>query len=120
MIQLNDIILALTNEEISPLNVKISSVVIDSREARSGSLFIALPGENVNGHDFVQAAFEKGAVLAWSIGTWVQISTFWTCGPAKPCPRRKKSPSRFVYRWKMRSLHCKKSQPTGAASMTCV
>ncbi len=38
--------------------------MIDSREARSGSLFIALPGENVNGHDFVQAAFEKGAVLA--------------------------------------------------------
>ncbi len=64
MIQLNDIILALTNEEISPLNVQISSVVIDSREARSGTLFIALPGENVNGHDFVQAAFEKGAVLA--------------------------------------------------------
>ncbi|MBG0787698.1 MAG: hypothetical protein H0S79_21625, partial [Anaerolineaceae bacterium] len=64
MIQPNDIILALTNEEISPLNAHLNSVVIDSREARSGSFFIALPGENVNGHDYVQAAFDKGAVLA--------------------------------------------------------
>ena len=64
MIQLNDIILALTNQEIAPLNVQIVSAVIDSREATTGSFFIALPGENVNGHDFVRAAFDKGAVVA--------------------------------------------------------
>ncbi len=40
-----------------------SSVVTDSREATPGSLYVAKPGENADGHDFVDAAFERGAVL---------------------------------------------------------
>jgi UDP-N-acetylmuramoyl-tripeptide--D-alanyl-D-alanine ligase len=40
------------------------SVVTDSREAISGSLYVAKPGENADGHAFVGAAFGKGAVLA--------------------------------------------------------
>jgi UDP-N-acetylmuramoyl-tripeptide--D-alanyl-D-alanine ligase len=39
------------------------SVVIDSRKAGPGSLFAALPGENVDGHDFAAAA-----IAAWSGG----------------------------------------------------
>ncbi len=42
----------------------LSSVVVDSREAGPGSLFVALAGENVNGHDFVQDAFNRGAIAA--------------------------------------------------------
>lgn len=42
----------------------IVSVVIDSREARPGSLFIAFPGERVDGHEFVAHAFNQGAVAA--------------------------------------------------------
>ena len=38
------------------------SVVIDSRKAGPGSLFAALPGENVDGHDFAAAAIAGGAV----------------------------------------------------------
>ncbi len=38
--------------------------VIDSRKAFPGSLFIALPGENLDGHDFVFDAFKRGARLA--------------------------------------------------------
>lgn len=38
------------------------SVVIDSRQAGPGSLFAALPGENVDGHDFAAAAIARGAV----------------------------------------------------------
>lgn len=38
--------------------------VFDSREAIEGSLFLALVGENLDGHDFVQEAFDKGAVAA--------------------------------------------------------
>ena len=38
------------------------SVVIDSRKAGPGSLFAALPGENVDGHDFATAAIAGGAV----------------------------------------------------------
>ncbi|MDT0544300.1 MULTISPECIES: UDP-N-acetylmuramoyl-tripeptide--D-alanyl-D-alanine ligase [Streptomyces] len=37
-------------------------VVIDSREVRPGGLFVALPGERVDGHDFARGAVEAGAV----------------------------------------------------------
>ncbi|MFF4529964.1 UDP-N-acetylmuramoyl-tripeptide--D-alanyl-D-alanine ligase [Streptomyces sp. NPDC001407] len=37
-------------------------VVIDSREVRPGSLFAALPGDNVDGHDFAERAVAAGAV----------------------------------------------------------
>lgn len=40
------------------------SVVTDSREATPGSLYVAKPGEHADGHDFLAAAFESGAVLA--------------------------------------------------------
>ncbi|GAA2128231.1 UDP-N-acetylmuramoyl-tripeptide--D-alanyl-D-alanine ligase [Arthrobacter humicola] len=40
------------------------SVVTDSREATAGSLYVAKPGESADGHDFVGAAFDRGAVLA--------------------------------------------------------
>jgi UDP-N-acetylmuramoyl-tripeptide--D-alanyl-D-alanine ligase len=38
--------------------------VIDSRQAVKGSLFLAIQGERVDGHDFVADAFARGAVLA--------------------------------------------------------
>ena len=37
------------------------SVVIDSREAREGSLFIAIRGERLDGHSFLGQALEKAA-----------------------------------------------------------
>lgn len=37
-------------------------VVIDSRRVTPGCLFVAIPGEHVDGHDFVEAALEAGAV----------------------------------------------------------
>ena len=39
-------------------------VEFDSRLIRPGGLFLALPGENVDGHDFVDAAMQAGAVAA--------------------------------------------------------
>ena len=39
-------------------------MVTDSREATAGSLYVAKPGENADGHDFLGAAFDRGAVLA--------------------------------------------------------
>ncbi len=64
MINLKDIVIALTEQSLPLLDLPISSAVIDSRQAQQGSLFIALPGERVNGHDYIQSAFEQGAVLA--------------------------------------------------------
>jgi len=43
---------------------RITSVEIDSRACRSGSLFIALPGENTDGHNYVADAFRAGAIAA--------------------------------------------------------
>jgi len=63
-VNLSDIIIALTDHDVAPLDVRISCAVIDSRQAVEGSLFIALPGEQVDGHDYVQAAFDNGAQLA--------------------------------------------------------
>ncbi len=45
-------------------NFVLSNATIDSRQCVPGSLFIALPGENVDGHDFVVDAFNRGASLA--------------------------------------------------------
>ena len=38
--------------------------IIDSRKACEGAVFFAFKGENVDGHDFVKDAFDKGAVAA--------------------------------------------------------
>jgi UDP-N-acetylmuramoyl-tripeptide--D-alanyl-D-alanine ligase len=40
----------------------VTSVVIDSRRASAGSLFVALPGEHEDGHDHAGAAVDAGAV----------------------------------------------------------
>jgi UDP-N-acetylmuramoyl-tripeptide--D-alanyl-D-alanine ligase len=39
-------------------------VEFDSRKARSGGLFLALPGQHVDGHDYVYSALAAGAVAA--------------------------------------------------------
>lgn len=44
--------------------ITIASVVRDSRETGPGALYVALPGDRVDGHDFVHAAREAGAALA--------------------------------------------------------
>ena len=45
-------------------DVQFDSVVIDSRKAVNGSLFVALVGERVDGHDYLRQAAESGAVAA--------------------------------------------------------
>jgi len=42
----------------------ISTVVIDSREAVPGSLFVAFGGQHVDGHLYVDEAFQRGAIAA--------------------------------------------------------
>ena len=62
--EINQLITAMTGEMLLGKSLPISEFVIDSREATIQSLFIALPGEHVNGHQFVDASFEKGASFA--------------------------------------------------------
>lgn len=47
-------------------NQAIKSVVVDSRLTKKGSLFIATVGARVDGHNFIESAFDKGAVCAVS------------------------------------------------------
>jgi len=43
---------------------EVYGVSIDSRTVRSGDVFLALKGEHLDGHTYVQQAFAKGAVAA--------------------------------------------------------
>ncbi len=45
-------------------NVRFARVTTDSRAVEAGDLFVALPGERFDGHDFVASAFGRGAVAA--------------------------------------------------------
>ncbi len=45
-------------------NACITSVERDSRRIQNGSLFLAIPGERVDGHDFIESCFDSGAVCA--------------------------------------------------------
>lgn len=45
-------------------NTKITSVERDSRQVKNGSLFLAIKGERVDGHDFIEKCFSQGAVCA--------------------------------------------------------
>lgn len=45
-------------------NTAITSVERDSREIKNGSLFLAIRGERVDGHSFIEKCFELGAVCA--------------------------------------------------------
>ena len=42
----------------------ITEAAVDSRQSIAGSLFVAIPGERVDGHDFLADAFKRGASFA--------------------------------------------------------
>ncbi len=50
----------------------ITTVTTDSRQAAPGTLFVALKGQRLDGHDFVPQAFEKGAEAALVCGDRVE------------------------------------------------
>ncbi len=51
------------NDNLSALK-SIKSVIIDSRKAEQNSMFIALKGDNNDGHDYLLQVFENGSELA--------------------------------------------------------
>ena len=48
-------------------NLEITGIAIDSRKVKQGDLFIPFLGENVDGHDYIESAFEKGAAASLSL-----------------------------------------------------
>lgn len=63
MLKLAHVLEALTGNQ-REASLVISEAAVDSRQVIPGSLFIALPGERADGHDFVGSAFERGAHVA--------------------------------------------------------
>lgn len=55
-------------------DICVSSVVIDSRKAEAGGVFLATVGERVDGHRFISQVFSKGAALAVTQKTPVQVA----------------------------------------------
>lgn len=50
--------------------LEFGAVAIDSRDVSPGDLFVALPGERLDGHQFVGAAIERGARAALVRRDW--------------------------------------------------
>jgi UDP-N-acetylmuramoyl-tripeptide--D-alanyl-D-alanine ligase len=63
MLTLADAIEALTDVRLEAGTI-LTEAAVDSRQSIPGSLFVALPGDRTDGHDFLQQAFQKGASVA--------------------------------------------------------
>lgn len=50
------------NEEKSDMSKEATSVVIDSRLVEPDGIFVAVKGERVDGHDFIEQVFKAGAL----------------------------------------------------------
>ncbi len=54
----------LVGDRLTGWDQAISRTVVDSRKAEHGALFVALKGDQVDGHDYVGDAFSRGAIAA--------------------------------------------------------
>jgi UDP-N-acetylmuramoyl-tripeptide--D-alanyl-D-alanine ligase len=64
MFTLGDILEALTGHKFDVADLVITDAAVDSRLVIPGAIFVALPGERVDGHDFLDDAFQRGASVA--------------------------------------------------------
>ena len=44
------------------VDIEVTSIENDSRKVSQGSLFVAIKGFDVDGHDYISAAIDNGAV----------------------------------------------------------
>jgi UDP-N-acetylmuramoyl-tripeptide--D-alanyl-D-alanine ligase len=63
MLTLADAIEAMTDKRPAAEAI-ITEAAIDSRHVIPGSLFVAIPGERVDGHTYLEEAFKRGAAFA--------------------------------------------------------
>lgn len=62
-------------------NLEVEEIVTDSRQAKEGSLFAAIRGERVDGHRFIPAVLEQGALCVITEqelpgntnGSWIKV-----------------------------------------------
>lgn len=51
----------LQEELLGEIHVPVAGCILDSRQAKGGELFFALPGQKVDGHRFIPSAWQNGA-----------------------------------------------------------
>ncbi len=69
------------DEAQGDLNQEVAGLTYDSRKVSSGQIFFAIPGERVDGHEFISAALERGAsgvvtersVVRAQETTWIRV-----------------------------------------------
>ena len=54
-------IVEITNSELKGKDLSFNKISTDTRTLKKGDLFLALKGENFDGHDFIEKAIAKGA-----------------------------------------------------------
>ena len=54
-------IVEITNSELNGEDLSFNKISTDTRTLKKGDLFLALKGENFDGHDFIEKAIAKGA-----------------------------------------------------------
>ena len=59
----------------NPDDCEITAVTYDSRKVKSGTLFVAIAGFHVDGHDYISQAIENGAAAILSNGRSPKIKT---------------------------------------------
>jgi UDP-N-acetylmuramoyl-tripeptide--D-alanyl-D-alanine ligase len=64
VLTLADVIEALTGHRLEMIETVINEAAVDSRQIIPGAMFIALPGERTDGHNYIDEAFKNGASLA--------------------------------------------------------
>ncbi|NTV38031.1 MAG: hypothetical protein HGA82_02425, partial [Anaerolineales bacterium] len=64
ILTLADVLEALTGSHPAGATAVITEAAVDSRQVIPGGLFVALPGERVDGHDYIANAFDRGACFA--------------------------------------------------------
>lgn len=64
MLTLADVLEALTHRRPADAQTVITEAAVDSRQIIPGSLFVAIPGERADGHEYVADAFGRGASFA--------------------------------------------------------
>lgn len=64
MLTLADVFEALTGYRLDLIETVINEAAVDSRQVIPGSMFIAMPGEHTDGHQYLAEAFKNGASLA--------------------------------------------------------
>ncbi len=78
--------------------MRFTRVATDSRALAPGDLFVALKGERFDGHDFVEAAREKGAVAALVALDRAMRSR----AISSPCPTRSHALGVLAAHWRAR------------------